>query len=150
VINPAITIYVPGQIGDPSVYPIIATTYRVTEHWQAGAATRNLPYQCQLMPECFCEMSNALATARGITHGDTVIITSARGSMEARACVTDRFQTYTLSGIGSKHHIGVIWHFGYMGLCTGHSANTLTPHVGDANTRIPEYKAFLCEIQKKT
>jgi anaerobic selenocysteine-containing dehydrogenase len=150
LINPAIVIYQPGQIGDPDDYPIIATTYRVTEHWQAGAATRNLPYQCQLMPECFCEMSKALAQAKNITNGDTVIITTARGSMEAKACVTDRFKTFTLTGVGQKHHIGVIWHFGYMGLCTGHSANTLTPHVGDANTRIPEYKAFLCDIAKKT
>lgn len=150
VINPAITIYEPEKIGDPSVYPIVATTYRLTEHWQAGAATRNLPYQCQLMPECFCEMSKALATEKGIANGDTVIITTGRGSMEAKACVTDRFKTYNLSGLGERHHIGVIWHFGYMGLCTGHSANKLTPHVGDANTRIPEFKAFLCDIQKKT
>jgi anaerobic selenocysteine-containing dehydrogenase len=150
VINPAIVIYVPGQIGDPSEYPIIATSYRVTEHWQAGAATRNLPYQCQLMPECFCEMSKALASSNGINNGDAVIITTARGSMEAKACVTDRFKTYNLAGIGPIDHIGVIWHFGYMGFCTGHSANRLTPHVGDANTRIPEYKAFLCNIAKKT
>ena len=24
----------------------------------------------------------------------------------------------------------------------------LTPHVGDANTQIPEYKAFLCNVRK--
>ena len=28
------------------------------------------------------------------------------------------------------------------------SANILTPHVGDANTRIPEFKAFLVNIAK--
>ncbi len=33
-----------AQICDPR-YPIIATTFRVTEHWQAGAMTRNLTWQ---------------------------------------------------------------------------------------------------------
>ena len=38
--------------------------------------------------------------------------------------------------------------FGNQGLVTGASANILTPHVGDANTNIPEFKAFLCNITK--
>jgi formate dehydrogenase major subunit len=40
------------------------------------------------------------------------------------------------------------WHFGYAGLATGDSGNVLTPTVGCANTGIPEYKAFLCNIEK--
>jgi formate dehydrogenase major subunit len=46
------------------------------------------------------------------------------------------------------HQIGMPWHWGYQGLSTGDSANVLTPHVGDANTMIPEYKAFLCNVEK--
>ena len=46
------------------------------------------------------------------------------------------------------HEIGVPWHYGYTGLAKGCSANCLTPHVGDANTMIPEFKAFLCNIEK--
>jgi formate dehydrogenase major subunit len=30
----------------------------------------------------------------------------------------------------------------------GDTANDLTPHVGDGNTQIPEYKAFLVDIEK--
>ena len=37
---------------------------------------------------------------------------------------------------------------GYKGLVTGGSANELTPPVGDANTMIPETKAFLCDVKK--
>ena len=37
---------------------------------------------------------------------------------------------------------------GYCGLVTGGSANELTPAIGDANTIIPETKAFLCNIKK--
>jgi hypothetical protein len=33
-------------------------------------------------------------------------------------------------------------------LAKGDSANDLTPHVGDANTTIPEYKAFLVNVEK--
>jgi formate dehydrogenase major subunit len=33
-------------------------------------------------------------------------------------------------------------------LVTGGSANVLTPGVGDANTMIPETKAFLCDVKK--
>jgi formate dehydrogenase major subunit len=46
------------------------------------------------------------------------------------------------------HHIGVLNHWGYSGLSTGDSANILTPSVGDANTSIPEFKTFLCNVSK--
>jgi formate dehydrogenase major subunit len=35
-----------------------------------------------------------------------------------------------------------------MGLATGDSANLLTPSIGDANTMIPETKAFLVDVRK--
>jgi formate dehydrogenase major subunit len=46
------------------------------------------------------------------------------------------------------HVVGLPWHWGYKGLSTGSSANVLTPYVGDANTAIPETKAFLCRVDK--
>jgi len=54
--------------------------------------------------------------------------------------------------IGGKtvDHIGVPWHYGFVGRSSAFhsSGNILTPHVGDANTTIPEYKTFLCNIGK--
>ncbi len=44
--------------------------------------------------------------------------------------------------------IGMIWHFGFGCAESGDSCNTLTPHIGDANTMIPEYKVFLVDIRK--
>ena len=44
--------------------------------------------------------------------------------------------------------IGLPWHYGFAGLCTAYSANVLTPHVGDANSMIPEFKAFLVKVEK--
>ena len=49
----------------------------------------------------------------------------------------------------TTHHIGMPWHYGWAGLATGgDSANDLTPHIGDGNTMIPEYKAFLVDVRK--
>jgi formate dehydrogenase major subunit len=147
--NPAAYIY-PGAAGEFATvdkYPIIGTTYRVSEHWQAGAMTRNLPWLNELFPELFVELSEELAKEKGITNGDLVKIWNNRGTIVAKACVTKRFQPMTVNG-KTVHTIGVPWHWGYCGLCSGDSANILTPHVGDANTRIPEFKAFLVDLKK--
>jgi formate dehydrogenase major subunit len=148
LINPAIVVYEPGKIGAPGDYPIVATTYRCTEHWQAGAQTRHLPWQCEIWPDVVVEMSLTLASSLGVSNGQKVEIESARNAgkpMVAYALVTDRFTTFTVGG-DEIEHVGVFWHWGFKGIATGASANMLTPHVGDANTRIPEYKAFLCKI----
>ncbi|MEW5801651.1 MAG: molybdopterin-dependent oxidoreductase [bacterium] len=147
LINPCIKIYEPDKVGNPMNYPIIGTTYRVSEHWQAGAATRHLPWLCELFPDVIVEMSMDLALSKGINNGDRVQITTMRGYMQARALVTNRFNTFRIYG-EMRHHIGVLWHWGYKGIKKGHSANRLISHVGDANTRIPESKAFLCNIEK--
>ncbi len=137
----------PGQRGTPDKYPIIATTYRMVEHWQAGAMTRNLPWLVELMPEMFVEISEELAAEKGIVNGGRIIVESARGELEAVTIVTKRFKPFRINGT-VVHEIGMPWHWGYAGLSTGPSANLLTPHVGDANTMIPEYKAFLCNVRK--
>ena len=136
-----------SQRGDPTKYPIVATTYRVSEHWQAGQMTRNLPWIVELMPEMFVELSEELAAEKGIINGGKVIVESARGQVEAVAMVTKRFRPFQINGT-VVHEIGLPWHWGYTGLSKGDSANLLTPHVGDANTMIPEYKAFLCNVKK--
>jgi formate dehydrogenase major subunit len=133
-------------------FPIVGTTYRVSEHWQAGQMTRNLPYQCQLQPDVFVELSEQLASILSISNGDMVEIKTERTELYGKrmtgvACVTKRFTPYTIAG-DTVHHIGTIWHFGYTGCCTGDSGNLLTPHIGDANTGIPESKAFICNIRK--
>jgi formate dehydrogenase major subunit len=148
-VNPATVILTgPGnQYGDPGRFPYVATTYRVSEHWQAGAMTRNLSWLTELVPDMFCEISPSLAAAKGIKHGDTVKVTSARGSILAFAFVTNRVQALTVHG-RQVEMVGLIWHFGHGCSVTGDSCNKLTPHIGDANTMIPEYKAFLVDIRK--
>jgi len=146
-----------ADLCDPR-FPVIATTFRVTEHWQAGAMTRNLTWQSEMMPEMFVEMSPSLAKAKGINAGDWVRVKSARGEVLARADVTRRVAPFTCGKPGQQNTVEMValpWHFGFEGLTTGgpdrrqnYAANQLAPMVGDANTMIPEYKVFLVDIQK--
>ena len=145
--NPAIKVWRPDEIADPRDYPIVCTTYRVTEHWQAGQMTRNLPWLVELMPQMFIEMSEELAQEKGIATGELVTVESIRGQVQGVAIVTKRFKPFTVAG-ETIHQIGVPWHWGFQGLCVGDSANKLSPYVGDANTMIPEFKAFLVRVKK--
>jgi len=145
--NPAFKIWRPDEQGTPDKYPIVCSTYRVCEHWQGGQMTRNMPWVIEAMPEPFVEMSEELATEKGIANGEKVIVESTRGQVYMVAVVTKRFKPFQMNG-KKVHQVGIPWHWGYTGLSTGDSANTLTPHVGDANTMIPEYKAFLVNVRK--
>ena len=147
--NPTVYFYegASQNFGTVDKFPIVATTYRVTEHWQAGAMTRSLPWLVELMPELFIEMSEDLAKTKSISNGDLVKVWNDRGRLVAKACVTKRFKSLQVNG-KKVEMVGIPWHWGYCGVCEGDSANVLTPHVGDANTRIPEFKAFLVNIEK--
>ncbi len=145
--NPAFKIWRPEEQGTPDRFPIVCSTYRISEHWQGGQMTRNLPWLIEMQPEPFVEMSEELAREKGIRNGDKVIVESARGQVNVVALVTKRFKPFQMNG-SVVHQVGVVWHWGYTGLSTGDSANVLTPHVGDANTMIPEYKAFLVNVRK--
>ena len=48
------------------------------------------------------------------------------------------------------HLIGMTHHFGWAGVYANSESmvNDLTPNVGDPNTQVPEYKAFLVNIEK--
>jgi formate dehydrogenase major subunit len=137
------------RYGTPDVFPIIATTYRVSEHWQTGAMSRNMPWLVGLTPNAFVEIGTALAQREGIKNGDRVIVSSARGSIEVLALVTERFQPFFVDG-KLVDEIGLPWHWGYAGIVPGDIANDLTASVGDANSQIPESKVFLCNITRKS
>lgn len=152
--NPVIKLWTTDQdkeigdrVGTADKFPIVATTYRLVEHWQAGAMSRTLPWLAEAQPDLFVEMSKDLASRKGIRNGDKVVVTSARGEITAVAIVTDRVQPMVVDG-KKVDLVGMPWHFGWAGIATGDVVNDLTPHVGDPNTMIPEYKAFLVDIRK--
>jgi len=145
--NPMCYVFRPAEQGNPDEFPIVCTTYRVCEHWLGGQMTRNSPWLIEMMPEPFIEISEELAAEKDIINGGYAIVTSTRGEVRMKAVVTKRFKPFQMNG-KKVHQIGVVYHWGYTGLSKGDSGNILTPQIGDANTMIPEYKAFLCNVRK--
>jgi formate dehydrogenase major subunit len=135
-----------APVGDPQ-FPYVLTTYRLTEHYLAGAMSRWLPYLSELQPELFVELSPELAHEKGIENLDWVRITSPRGHVRAKALVTRRLRPLQVDG-RTIHQVGMPWHWGYEGLVTGDIVNELTSMVGDPNVTIHEGKAFVCNIAK--
>jgi anaerobic selenocysteine-containing dehydrogenase len=131
-------------------YPYVCTTYRVTEHWQTGVMTRHQPWQLEMMPQLFVEMSEELAAEKNIKNGDKIKVKSGRGEVMAIASVTTRFKPFKIMG-STVHQVGLPWCFGWQypeDGSGGDSANLLTPTIGDANTMIPETKAFMVGLEK--
>jgi formate dehydrogenase major subunit len=133
-------------VGDPR-FPHVITTYRLTEHYLSGSMSRWLPWLAELQPELFIEMGTALAREKGIRNLDWVNISSPRGTIRAKALVTNRIGVMTIAG-KPIHHVGMPWHWGWMGLVKGDVVNTLTALVGDPNVSIHEGKAFVCNVER--
>ncbi len=132
-------------VADPA-YPIVISTYRLTEHHLSGTMTRWLPWLAELMPELFCEISPELAAEKGIQNADYVTIQTARGEIQARALVTPRMRPFTING-QTVHEIGLPWHWGWQGVAQGDVVNNLSALVGDPNVTIHEGKVFTCNIR---
>ncbi|ACB86147.1 Formate dehydrogenase [Natranaerobius thermophilus JW/NM-WN-LF] len=147
--NPHVTEWYPDQRAeiDSEEYPYIATSYRITEHYQTGMMTRNMPWLYETMPDIFVEISKSLADKLGITKGESVEVITPRGKYQAGTCITNRIRPIQVNG-RKLEMVGLLWHWGYQGAAKGAVANDVSPSIGDANTTIPEYKAFLCNIRK--
>lgn len=134
-----------AAVGDEN-YPIVITTYRLTEHHVSGPMTRWMPWLNALQPSLFAEISPELASERKIRHGDWVIISTPRGEIEARAMVTRRMRPLFVSG-RVVHQIGLPFHWGFQGKSKGSITNDLAHMVLEPNVSIEEAKAFTCNIQ---
>jgi formate dehydrogenase major subunit len=130
-------------------YPVVASTFRLTEHHTAGPMSRNLPWLAELQPEMFCELDPSLAADRGIADGEWMTIYTERAEIEARAKVTNRIRPMTL-GDRVVHQISLPWHWGFYTTneqgVTGDAANDLVPLTGDPNVSI-EDKSFACNVR---
>lgn len=128
-------------------FPYVLTTYRLTEHHCGGTPTRGVPLTAELQPEGFVEIAPELATDLGVANLDWVVLSTQRGEVEARALVTERLRPLEING-RTTHHVGMPWHFGWIGYATGGVANTLTAIVGEPTTSIHENKSLTCNIRK--
>jgi predicted molibdopterin-dependent oxidoreductase YjgC len=106
-------------------YPLILTTGRILEHWHTGSMSRRSDVLDALQPNGMIDIHPDDALKLGITDGDKVAVSSARGRIETRAHITD------------KAAPGVV----YMAFHWSEApANILTNPALDPSAKIPEFK----------
>ncbi len=135
--------------GKKEDFPIVCTTYRLTEHFHYWTKHQDAGFLNQVQPGFFIEIPEGLAAEKGIVNGSQVKVISARGHIQGVAMVTKRLQKLKIDG-KDTWQIGFPIHWGYAGAKnhTGPLANLLTPSAMDPNTWTPEYKAFLVKVEK--
>jgi formate dehydrogenase major subunit len=139
------------KFGTPDQFPIVCTTYRLTEQYHYW--TKNNSMNVQLIPEPFIEISVEMANEMGISGGEKIKVTSARGAYIAKAFVTRRIKPMTIDG-KKVYQIGIPIHQGFRGITEDADrdartpANLLSPTVVDPNAYTPEFKGFLVKVEK--
>ena len=109
--------------------------------------TSNVPYLVETMPDFFVEIPEGLAEEKGIPNASRVRVWSKRGTVAGTAIVTKRIKPLLVNG-RTVWTVGIPIHWGFVGLTQGSMANLLTPFIGDANTRCPEFKSFLVNLER--
>jgi len=126
-------------------FPIVCTTYRLTEHFHYW--TQHNTRLDMLQHEFFFEIPEELARERGIANEERIRVSSARGSILGKALVTKRLVPFQVDG-KRVWQIGFPIHWGFAGVRAGPLANFLTAAVLDPNVWTPEYKTFLVKVEK--
>jgi formate dehydrogenase major subunit len=132
-------------------FNVVCTTFRLTEHYHYW--TKNNPMNVQLVPEPFVEIGAEMANEMGITGGERVKVSSARGEYIAKAMVTKRIKPMMIDG-KKTYQIGIPFHWGYRGIAEDEGktkrmvVNALTMTVTDPNAHTPEFKGFLVKVEK--
>ncbi len=121
----------PAELPD-SEYPYTLTTGRSIFHYHTGTMTRRTPKLASEVPIGFCQVNPNDAKAEGIKEGSLVALTTRRGSVEAKAHITD---------VVPKGLIFLPFHF------SESCANLITNPVLDPACGMPEYKVCSVKIE---
>jgi formate dehydrogenase major subunit/formate dehydrogenase alpha subunit len=121
----------PAEMPDDE-YPWILSTGRVLYHWHGGEMTRRSSGLLQVYGESLIEINPEDAKSLGVNGNPCVRVTSRRGSIEAKAWITDRVP---------PGMIFANFHFPEA------SANELTIAALDPVAKIPEYKICAVKIE---
>jgi predicted molibdopterin-dependent oxidoreductase YjgC len=113
-------------------YPLLLTTGRMLYHFHTGTLSRRSAGLDELHPEGKLEISPEDAAELGVEDGDMVEVASRRGSVVAKAWVTDRSPSGT---------VFMTFHFREA------AANLLTVSALDPVAKIPEYKVCAVKVQ---
>ncbi len=114
-------------------YPLILTTGRILFHYHTGRMTMRSMGLVKIRPEGFLEIHPDDAAAQGIADGDTVRVTSRRGSVTIRARVTE----HSPRGL-------VFMSFHY----SENAVNLLTGRSPDPTSRMPDLKYCAVRVEK--
>jgi len=123
----------PAEMPD-NKYPFRLTTGRMLYHFHTGTMSRRSPGLEEICPPSPVEINPADAEDAGISHDDAVEVATRRGTVTARAVVTEKSPRGT---------IFMPFHF------REGPANALTNDALDPIAKIPEYKVCAARIARK-
>ncbi len=112
---------------------MILTTGRLLEHFHSGTMTRNSKILDLIVPEGFVELNPVDAEAHDVKDGETISVSTRRGSIRVKAKIIEKSQ---------PHVVFIPFHF------YESCANRLTIDCLDPVCKIPEYKVCSCKIEK--
>ncbi|HWC24365.1 MAG TPA: molybdopterin oxidoreductase family protein [Flexivirga sp.] len=112
--------------------PIYLITGRILQHYQSGAQTRRVSELVRGEPRPFVQLHPVLAARLGIEEGDTVRVTSTRGS----ACGVARLSTEV-----RRDTVFMPFHFPGAG-----AANAVTNPATDPISGMPEFKVCAVSV----
>ena len=121
----------PAELPDDE-YPMILSTGRVLYHWHGGQMSRRSKGLLEIYPQALVEINEHDATKLELNGNKRVRVSSRRGSIEAKALVTDRVPP------------GMVYanfHFPET------SANVLTIAALDPIAKIPEFKVCAVKVE---
>ena len=125
--------YIPPAEWPDATYPFLLSTGRLLYHYHTGSMSRRTVALPQYVPGPYMEMHAADMKRLGIASGETVKVSSRRGSIAIEARESERVDT------GS---VFITFHFAEA------AANLLTNDAFDPIAKIPEFKVAACQIEK--
>jgi formate dehydrogenase alpha subunit len=127
----AITYRPSAELADEE-YPLVLSTGRTLYHYNVATQTRRDAGPNRRQPDNFIEIHRYDARKLGLSNGDRAIVSSRRGSINARVHITKRVR------------VGCIWMpFHFAEDC----ANWLTNDEGDTVTGTGEYKVCAVRVE---
>ncbi len=114
-------------------FPLVLSTGRTLYHYNSATQTRRDPGPVAKQRSNFIEMHRFNAKQLGVKHGETVAVSSRRGTIEAEVWISPRVR---------PNCVWMPMHFAES------RANLLTNDAGDAVTGTGEYKVCAVRVEK--
>ncbi len=122
----------PAELPDKE-YPYLLSTGRMLFHYHTGTMTRKVTALNDFEPGPYAEISPEIAKKLKIKEGESIRVSSRRGSIITKARITERV---------APESVFIPFHFAEA------AANKLTNDVLDPIAKIPELKVAACKVEK--